>query len=332
MKRRSPTLEGFRILFRVPSLGCAEIAWRWSFGLAVTALVALSFREYLSTLPVTAAEMFMLQTRQPALILQAMSQIVHGSAPRALVALTVLFLSLTLGWIVLASLGRAATLKTICEYFQDKEQSKAAGAKLGTLIGLNFLRAAALLAAVVSSIGAALVSGAASSKADPSPGTAMLIFWMLMLFVGLAWSIMNWLLSLASIFAVGGERNTLESLAAAVDLCHRRPGPVIAVATWFGIAHTIAFVIASTVVAFPLGFAELLPVGMVLGGVLLLMLMYFAVADFIYVGRMAAYLFLIQNEGQESLELLPGIQPLAPSDDDILSDIPGLVPPQPAAG
>jgi len=28
---------------------------------------------------------------------------------------------------------------------------------------------------------------------------------------------------------------------------------------------------------------------MVLGGVLLLMLMYFAVADFIYVGRMAAY-------------------------------------------
>jgi len=28
---------------------------------------------------------------------------------------------------------------------------------------------------------------------------------------------------------------------------------------WFGIAHTIAFVIASTVVAFPLAFAELLP-------------------------------------------------------------------------
>src|SRR6266478_3272911 len=53
MKRRSPTLEGFQALFRLPALGLAEIAWRWSFGLAVTALLAFSFREYLSTLPVT---------------------------------------------------------------------------------------------------------------------------------------------------------------------------------------------------------------------------------------------------------------------------------------
>src|ERR1700681_1061400 len=33
MKRRSPTLEGFQVMFRLPVLGLAEIAWRWSFGL-----------------------------------------------------------------------------------------------------------------------------------------------------------------------------------------------------------------------------------------------------------------------------------------------------------
>ena len=37
MKRRSPTLEGFRILFRRPSLVMAEISWRWTFGLALIA-------------------------------------------------------------------------------------------------------------------------------------------------------------------------------------------------------------------------------------------------------------------------------------------------------
>src|SRR6476661_6553524 len=104
MKRRSPTLEGFRIVFRKPSIPLAEIAWRWSFGLAVAALLAISLREFMSTLPVTAAEMFLLQTRQPALILKAIAQILQGSAPRAVSAVVVLTLALTLCWIVLASL------------------------------------------------------------------------------------------------------------------------------------------------------------------------------------------------------------------------------------
>jgi hypothetical protein len=57
---------------------------------------------------------------------------------------------------------------------------------------------------------------------------------------------------------------------------------------------------------------------MVFGGLLLVMLLYFAAVDFLYVGRMAAYVFMI--------ELMPGPEP-ARSDDDILCDIPGLVPP-----
>jgi hypothetical protein len=57
MKQRSPTLEGFQIMFRVPLLGLAEIAWRWSFGLAAAAVILFSLREYLATLPVTAGDM-----------------------------------------------------------------------------------------------------------------------------------------------------------------------------------------------------------------------------------------------------------------------------------
>ena len=332
MKRRSPTIEGFRALFRLPTLGLAEIAWRWSFGFAVTALLAFSFREYLSTLPVTASEMLLLRTGQPVLVLQAIARILQGSAPRVVVSVIVISLSLTLAWIVLASLGRAAVLKTLFEYFGN-DQAKPRRWRLSSLIGLNFLRATSVLAALASFVGAIVLAGAASSKTNPAPGSAMLIFWMLTMFIGFAWGLLNWFFSLAAIFVVSEGSTTFGALKATADLWRSRPGAVIASSTWFGLAHSVAFVIASSVVAFPLAFAELIPGAMVLGGVIFLSLVYFAIADFIYVGRLAAYVFLI--EFPESTQLSPlSIQPLLPtSEDDILSDIPGLVPPpQPAAG
>jgi hypothetical protein len=330
MKRRSPTLEGFRILFRLPSLGLAEISWRWTIGLTLIASLAFAFREYMSTLPITAAEMLLLRTRQPVLILQAIASILRGSAPRAVSALIILAVALTLAWIVLASLGRAAILKTLFESFQESNAAKPRGWRFTSLMGLNFLRAGAGLAALVGVIGALLLAGLASPKTDPSPGSALLIFWMLCLFVGLAWSILNWYLSLAAIFVAGDDQTTFGALAAAADLCRNRPGSVIAAAIWFGMAHAAAFVVATSVVAFPLALAEVLPAGIVLGGVILITLIYLAVADFLYVGRLAAYVFLV--EVPESIQpSAVSLQPL-PSDDDILSDIPGLVPPPQPAG
>ncbi len=333
MKRRSPTLEGFQTLFRLPALGLTEIVWRWSFGLAVTALLAFSFREYMATLPVTAGEMFLLRTRQPALVLQALARILQGSAARVVATLIVLALALTLAWVVLASVGRAAILKTLFEYFRESDEAKSRTWWFTSLVALNFLRAGVMFAAVLAWVGAMLLASTASSETDPSPGSALLIFWMLTLFTGLAWSTLNWFLSLAAIFVVGEGRTTFGALTAAADLCRNRPAPMAAAATWFGVAHTVAFVIASSVAAFPLGFVEVLPAGMVLGGVILVTLIYFAFADFLYVSRLAAYVFLI--EVPESIQQsAPSIQaPASPSDDDILSDIPGLTPPpQPATG
>ncbi len=317
MKRHSPTLEGFQTMFRLPSLGLAEIAWRWSFGLAVAALLAFSLREYMTTLPVTAGEMFLLRTRQPALILQAIARILQGSAPRAVATLVVLVLTLTLAWMLLASIGRAATLKTLFEYFRERSCAREAGTnRPGSLLYLNFFRAAVTLAAAAASVGAMFLSAAASPNADPSPGSVLLIFYLLIMFVGLAWLVLNWFLSLAAIFIVGRGQYTFGALGAAADLCWSQPLSVTAAATWFGLAHGLAFVAASSAVAVPLAFAGVLPAGVVLGGVLLVTLLYFAVADFLYIGRLAAYVFM--------LEVPKSIQGM-PADDDILSDIPGLV-------
>lgn len=290
MKQRSPTLEGFQTMFRLPSLGLAEIAWRWSFGLATTAVVVFAIREYLSTLPVTAGEMLLLRTRQPVLVLQALARIFQGSAPRAVVAFIVLALALAVAWIALASFGRAATLKAAIEYFRGSLVSTRC---LPSLFALNSLRAATMLAATIGVVGAMLVAKSASPADDPSPGAVLLIFWLLIMLIGVACSLLNWYLSLASVFAVREGTPAFPSLIAATDLCRTRPGSLVAAGIWFGIAHVILFVVASSAVAFPLGFAEVLPGGMVFGGVLLVTLLYFAAADFLYVGRLASYVFMI---------------------------------------
>jgi hypothetical protein len=334
MKRRSPTLEGFQTMFRLPLLGLAEVAWRWSFGLAVGAALVFMIREYLATLPVTAGEMLLLRTRQPALMAQALARIFQGSGPRAAAALVVLLLSLTLAWIVLASLGRAATLKTLLEYFRSsggmrepKAQPISAARGLGSLMILNSLRAAALLAAALGVVGAMLVARMASTPDDPSPGMVLLIFWMLMMLIGLAWGMLNWYVSLAALFVVRDGASAWGALARAMDLCLTRMGGLIAAATWFGIAHTILFVVATSAVGIPLGFAEFLPGGVILGGVLLVTLLYFAAVDFLYVGRLASYVFLLEQSEPEPAPIV-----FPPSEDDILSDIPGLGPSLEAAG
>ncbi len=314
-------------MFRLPSLGLAEIAWRWSFGLALSALLAFSFREYLATLPVTAGELLLLRTRQPGLVLQALARILQGSAPRAATAAVGLTLGLTLAWIMLASVGRAATLKTLIEYFRassGRERAPAAW-RLSSLVGLSSGRAVAMLAATVAVAGAMLLAAAASSPENPSPGMALLIFWLLTMLIGLAWSLLNWYLSVAAIFVVGDGASTFAALRAAANFCRTRPGSLTAAATWFGIVHAVAFVVACALAALPLGLAEVLPGGMVFGGLLLVALLYFAIVDFLYVGRLAAYVFMIEQPDPSILPVLPRPQP--ESDDDILSDIQDLAPP-----
>jgi len=290
MKQRSPTLEGFQTMFRLPSLGLAEIAWRWSFGLAATAVFTFAIREYLATLPVTAGEMLLLRTRQPILMWQALSRILQGTAPRAAAAFILLTLALAVAWIVLASLGRAATLKAVIEYFRGSIASKRC---LPSLFALNSLRAATMLAATVGVVGAMLVARSASSVDDSSPARVLLIFWLLTILIAVACSLLNWYLSLAAVFAVRDGTPAFTALTAATDLCRTHPGALVAAGTWFGIAHAIVFVIASSVAAFPLGFAEVLPASMIFGGVLLVTLLYFAAVDFLYVGRLASYMFMI---------------------------------------
>src|SRR5277367_817668 len=245
MKGRSPTLEGFRAILRRPSLGLAELAWRWSFSAAAGLLLIFSFFEYLDTLPVANSDLLLLRTRQPLLISRAVAHVFHGSAFRVVEVAVILALALGVAWIVIASLGRAATVRALLAYFleanisfpEDEEQRTW---RLRSLFGLNFFRLGATLAALVGGLAAVLFGGAVSTPADPAPGAAFLIVLTVALLVWFAWSTVNWFLSLAALFVVADGQDAFGAIAAAVGLCRTRSGSLFAVGTWFGLAHIAA--------------------------------------------------------------------------------------------
>jgi class 3 adenylate cyclase len=346
----SPTVEGFRAAFRRPSFTLAEIAWRWTAGATAAALLLFGLFEYLDTLPVTNGELLFLRTRQPYLVGEAIAHILRGGLNRAVLTGLVATFLLGVLWIVAASAGRIATVRALLDYFRrnvagaasesgvrnDGERDVASSVSTKALLRLNFLRTSVALAAVFGFIGAAILAGFASPEADPQPALAFFLFLPLAGLICLAWGALNWLLSLAGMFAVRDGEDAVGSISAAVTLCRERTGPVAAVSFWTGLAHLVAFVGATMMASLPLGFAAVVPWRLVVLAVLLVTLAYFTLADWLYMARLAGYVCIAEMPEAALAPLPPAPRPVPPPiaappvqttidrDERILSDVPNL--------
>ncbi len=347
MPQVSPTLEGFRVAFRRPSFALGEIAWRWSVGATGLALFFFGLFEYLNTLPVTNGELLFLRTRQPYFVGQALAHILRGSLSRAVLSGMVAVLLMALLWAVAASLGRVATVRALLEYFRkdfaerlssaevlsNPEETENGGRPFRSLIDLNFLRICVVLGAALGLVGASILAGLASPASKPQPGLFFLL-WLpiagLTCFV--AWAL-NWFLSLSGLFAVRDGTDAMGSISAAVSFCRERIGAVLAVSTWTGLAHLAIFIGATTVIGMPLSTVGIFPWRLVLLVVFILTLVYFALADWLYMARLAGYVCIAEMpEALLAPPPVPAPPPLAPpvqtsidQGELILSDVPGLI-------
>jgi hypothetical protein len=337
MTARSPTLEGFRTMFRRPSFGFAEAAWRWSFGAATSAVLGFGVVEYLDSLPVKSSDLILLETNRPALISRAVSDILHGSGPRLAECAVLLACSLAVGWIVVASLGRTVTTRALLAHFREslpKQTSQLAyPAASGwlPLLGLNFLRATVTVAAIIASLVPWFFARIASAPGDDSIAAESLAFFVVITLVWLSWYLLNWILSLAALFVTAESRNTFDAIGAAVRFSSSRLASVLAVNAWFGFAHIVSLLLAVLAVMFPLSLLSVLPPGFAGMGALLVLLAYFVVVDFLRIGTLAAYVAILDAPRTSSMAewkpidpdvhggtARPGIDP----DELILSDVP----------
>lgn len=330
MRSPSPTAEGFRLIFRRPVIPLAEIAWRWSFATTFWFLSASFLVEYADSLPANRVDQLLLGTRQPELVLRALHRVLHGSALRFTAASIVLAIALLVVWIVLASVGRAATLRAMMESTEITPSSRASGGMISSLLALNFLRATSALAAILAATGAIFIaSGLWASTHMSASGAARLWLFMLLL-IWTAWAMLNWILSASSLFVVVDRVSAFTAISSTADWYRDRLGSVVAAGTWFGLTHGGAFLIACSASLTVLGMAQILGSGRTLFLEVLIIALYCAVADLLYIGRLTAYLAIIRRgdsidlvDPQASLRISPSIERTAIDQSElILSDIP----------
>jgi hypothetical protein len=301
MPQRFPTRDGFEAVVRAPSLWLAEMAWRWSFGISACLLMSFSLLEFLRSLAVSRADWLFLRSKNPFLVSGALGNIFSGSGPRLLRAAAILLPALAILWVSAATLGRAVTLKFLLPGSVVRYRS---------LAGLNFLRAAIALAAVAGFLGAALLAGHAGmgSTEDATDATnlsyVMAVFLCLSIVVACAWSVLNWVLALAAIFAVRDRQDTLNATAEAVRAFRRHLGQFFAVSTWFGLLHLVAMVGASYVAALAVPLTALSKWAAVLM-LIVVAALYFAAVDFLYIARLAAYIAIAEPPAEEIFEPVP---------------------------
>jgi hypothetical protein len=301
MRRRFPTRDGFEAVVRAPSLWLAEMAWRWSFGISACLLIFFSLLEFLRSLVVSRADWLFLRSNNPLLVSGALGNIFSGSGPRLLRIAAILLPALAILWVLAATLGRAATLKFLLPGSLVRFRS---------LAGLNFLRAAVSLAAIIGFFGVAVLAGYAGvGSTEGAAKAGAHLYYITAIFLGLgivvasAWSVLNWMLALAAIFAVRDRQDTLSATAEAVCTFRRHPGKFFATSTWFGLLHLVAIVGASYVAAMAIPLAALskwaaLLVLLVVAG------QYFAAVDFLYIARLAAYVVIAEPPAEEVSEPL----------------------------
>jgi len=312
----TPVRDGFRAIWRQPSIFFAELSARWSWGGAALVLIGLALFEYLQTLIVTPTDLFLLRLKHPLAVSRALADIFRGSWPRVLHTLVLLVPALTALWVVILALGRFVTLRSVIDAAKDDsarnalepneqldptafrplniQSSSLRWRPLRSLIGLNFLRSGLALAALVSLVGSGVVASLVSTPKHPHAGLAFLLFIPLAIVVSTIWSSVNWFLSIASVFVVRDSEETFGSIRAAVDFCRRCAGKVSGAGFWFGAMHLVAFVMATTVVMYPLSLATLVPASVTLSLMGLVTLAYFAVADYLHIARLAGYVSLVE--------------------------------------
>jgi hypothetical protein len=291
---RWPTISGFSVIFRRPAIMLAEIIWRWSFAAGAWFLVVAFAVEYLDSLQVNAVSRFLLGTGQPILVARALRRIFEGSALRFTETGALLALAVAMAWIVLGSLGRAATVNSIVHELGIDRSSKRS--VFPSLASIHFLRVAVALASVLGIAGSALIASsvwASSHISIADAGRILGLFWFL---ICVLWVVMNWLLSTSAIFAVLDGDGPLPALGSFISLVISKPGAVISVSALFGAAHLAAFIAGSIAAVFAFGLASSIPHATVAALLIFIVSAYCAVADCLCVGRIAAYVSILRAD------------------------------------
>ena len=291
----NPLREGFREVLRDPALLLIEVGWRWTFGLIavlVCAAVALLTTKGIRANPQTLDAMSRMSPWELAQSLASFLAAVAGTLVR--VGLFAV-LSLACCWIVLSALGRRATLL---------RPALAPGADLRSCFGVSTIRATitlgALLAWILTGFIAGMAGAVSTNNGIPNLGLILLIVLPAALVIVGVWSAANWYLSLAPLF---DEEAWAQSVRRVWALIARRRDEVLEISIALAVTRFISLIVA-LVLSFAVS-AIVTNLRILVADLLAIALLYFFVADFVSIARLAAFAQLRDMELQPANQQQP---------------------------
>ena len=296
MSNESPSRAGWRIVLENPKLFLIELIWRWSFGAVALLLAVQAFAIIMRRVTVSDADWAALHSQNPVQAANALADLILVFWRVIGLALAALLPAMALAWIILATWGRAATLKIL-------RQNSA----IWVVAGSNLLRVFLVLLSGVAT--ALVIAGAAlfSTRFSANPNEPNLALYLLIVLVALPvivilWAALNWLLSLVPLFSIQERDRLFASLAAALRSVRASRSAYWSASGVYGTVRAIAL-IAIIVVAFVLG--ALGESWIILSLLVALVLLYFAFADLLYIARIAAYLQIIEQACSARIKASP---------------------------
>lgn len=282
-KPPNPITQGLRAVMRDPAIFLVEIVWRWSFALLACLLVACVGLMLLGPLHVEKAWDTAWGSRDPQRMGQLLVAIILLLGVKLVIAAIALPLAVALLWSILAALGRFVTVKRL--------RAGLTSLRFRTVFVLQLLRGLISWFALVL-LFAATISEALLATRGTQPDL-VLYYLMVMptvVLIGVSWLILNWYLSLAAVFGREGQ-SFRGAFREARQTIRRQRSDFAGTGFVFLLFRTVILLIAVAICGLTSGMAGTAPQSYFIL-LVVISLAYFAVADFLYMARMAAYLAL----------------------------------------
>src|SRR6478609_5031103 len=283
-KTPNPITQGLRAVTRDPAIFLVEILWRWSFAILACLLVAGVGVMLLGPLHVGHAWDTAWRSRDP----QRMGQVVVAvvlllGVKVILLAAIGVPLAIALIWGILSALGRFVTVKRL--------RAGLTSLRFRTILALQLLRAfmgwLCLVLLFAAMFGEALI-------ATRGPQPDLLLYYLMVLpsvvVISSFWLTVNWYLSLAAIFGREGQ-SFRGALRQARQTVRQQRSDFAGTGFVFLLFRVVVLLIATAICGLTSGMVGSSPQSY-FTLLIIVSLAYFAVADFLYMARMAAYLAL----------------------------------------
>lgn len=279
----NPITQGLRAVTRDPAIFLVEILWRWSFIIVACLLIVSVGVMLLGPLHIGNAWDSASRSRDPQRMGRLVLTILLILGIKAVIAAIALPLAMALLWSIFSALGRFVTVKRL--------RAGLTSLRFRSVLALQILRGFfswfSLILLVAAIFGAVRI-------ATHGPKPDLLLFYLMMMpsvvLIAAFWLVLNWYLSLAAIF--GHQEQTFPgAIRQARQTVRSQRSDFAGTGFVFLLMRIALLLVAVAICGLTSGMAGTSPQNYFVL-LMVVMLAYLAIAYFLYVSRIAAYLAL----------------------------------------